>query len=139
MKVKKLYEFSDTQTEIETKSDISISQNVYDTYMSEFKKSHDIWKSLESTADVLGMSENDVYNHITKLGEGSMFENKNEELFENQKFDKIMSELSYQRKKLDKIDLRIDKIDQRLEETVKNLNNTNQFIVDLIKKNNLIK
>jgi len=137
MKIHKLYEFLETQVQSEIKSDIKISQNVYNTYYEEFKKSSDIWQALEDTAETLDMSENDVYNHIVNLGEGSMFEKLNEAydlLTEDIKFDKILIELSYQRKTFEK---RFDKIEKRLEETIQNVNTTNKFLVEIIHLNNL--
>ena len=146
MKIKKLNEFVEDIFKKDMSGneipdlDRKISQEIYDVYSEEFEKTNDIWKALEDTSNVLDMTENDIYLHIINLGEGSMFEKLNEGynlLTEDAKYDKILTELSYQRKKIDKIDKKLDKTVLKLDETIQNINNTNIFLLDLVKSNNI--
>ena len=54
-----------------------------------------------------------------------------------QKMEDFSYELSYQRKKLEKVEKKLEKVENNLDSTIENLNNTNQFMSDIVKVNNL--
>ena len=60
-----------------------------------------------------------------------------DDLNENVKFDKILHELSYQRKKIEKIEINVKTINKNVKTIDNRLSSVEDKLVNIIKKNNL--